>query len=364
MSHTDPPTGPALRRPDPGLLDAIQSALPNPLVVLDERGRVLLWNPAAEQLFGVLASTAIGQALGALALPEAARWVPTVAEAEESAALRRSGALEITDRSGAARCVEFSATPLSLSGGGAVGTLVVADDVTEVHGQAVRRDRFFSAMSHDLRTPITAVLGYSELLLDGIAGEMVPAQREMVERIFQVAGHLSQLLNDTLDLARLDAGRMEFHREPVGLRRLVDDAVVTVEPQAQAKGIELRMEVESNELLHTDAMRVQQILVNLLANAVKFTPEGEALVRAGCDEESAWVTVSDTGPGLPEGSEEAVFEEFTQMASGRGAKKEPGSGLGLTISRRLARALGGDLTARSNPGAGASFTLRLPRQGR
>ena len=257
----------------------------------------------------------------------------------------------------------------------ASGTLVVADDVTdavlarrraeanmaEAHGQAERRDRFFSAMSHDLRTPITAVLGYSELLLDGVVGEMPPAQLEMIGRIFQVAGHLSQLLNDTLDLARLDAGRMEFHPEPVELRRLVHDAVVTVEPQAHAKGLVLRVEMEDDELLHTDASRVQQILVNLLGNAVKFTDTGEALIRAGHDEHRIWITVRDTGPGLPEGSEEAVFEEFIQVASGHGAKKEPGSGLGLAISRRLARALGGELVARSHPGGGASFTLWLPR---
>lgn len=361
MSHTDPPTGHALRRSDPGLLEAVHRALPNPLVVLDDQGVVVLWNPAAERLLGLGASEATGRKLASLALPAAAMWLPLVEGAAASGELRRSATLEITDRTGATCCVEFSAMPLPLSSS-AAGTLIVAADVTEMHEQAVRRDRFFSAMSHDLRTPITAVLGYSELLLDGVVGEMAPAQREMIDRIFQVAGHLAQLLNDTLDLARLDAGRMEFHHEPVALRRLVGDAVVAVEPQAKAKGIALRVEAEGDELLHTDAMRVQQILVNLLANAVKFTPEGEALVRAGCDETSAWVTVSDTGPGLPEGSEEAVFEEFTQLASGRGAKKEPGSGLGLTVSRRLARALGGELSARSNPGSGASFTLRLPRR--
>ena len=224
------------------------------------------------------------------------------------------------------------------------------------------RDRFFSAMSHDLRTPIAAIVGYSELLADGIVGELSTRQHEMVERISQVAAHLTELVNDILDLAKLDAGRVELHPEPVVLGELVRDAVVAVEPQASAKQLPLRLDLDSagGETVVVDPVRVRQILVNLLANAVKFTDAGEVRVDAGRNPERTWITVRDTGPGLPPGSEEAVFEEFLQLAAGRGGKQEPGSGLGLAVSRRLARAMGGDLAVESRPGQGSAFTLYLP----
>jgi signal transduction histidine kinase len=227
---------------------------------------------------------------------------------------------------------------------------------------AVRRDRFFSAMSHDLRTPITAIMGYSELLQDGIMGELDERQLEMIDRICQVSGHLSQLVNDILDLAKLDAGRMELHREQVVLGELVDEAVVAVEPQARSKGLELELEagLHRGAVLHVDGSRVRQILVNLLSNAVKFTERGRVSVAAGVEGPHGWIEVRDTGPGIPGGSEEAVFEEFLQIAAGNKAKREPGSGLGLAIARRLARAMGGDLTARNGEQGGAVFTLFLP----
>jgi signal transduction histidine kinase len=229
---------------------------------------------------------------------------------------------------------------------------------------AVRRERFFSAMSHDLRTPITAILGYSELLQDGIMGDLDARQQDMVERICQVSGHLAQLVNDVLDLAKLDAGRMEFHREPVALGDLVDQAIVAVEPQANSKGLELRLEIEPlrDAVLDLDPPRVRQVLVNLLSNAVKFTEKGAVSLSAGAEEGRSWIAVADTGPGIPPGSEEAVFEEFLQIAAGNKAKREPGSGLGLAISRRMARAMGGDLTARNGESGGAVFTLFLPTE--
>ena len=232
----------------------------------------------------------------------------------------------------------------------------------ELKHTTLARDRFFSAMSHDLRTPIAAIVGYSELLADGIVGDLTEQQQEMVQRISQVAAHLTELVNDILDLAKLDAGRVELHPEPVRVGELVQEAVVAVEPQARAKGLPVHLELDEagHQTVLADPVRVRQILVNLLSNAVKFTQEGEVRVSAGINGDRTWLTVRDTGPGLPPGSEEAVFEEFLQMASGRGPKHEPGSGLGLAVSRRLARAMGGDLTVESRSGLGAAFTLFLP----
>ncbi|HYH79006.1 MAG TPA: HAMP domain-containing sensor histidine kinase [Longimicrobium sp.] len=227
---------------------------------------------------------------------------------------------------------------------------------------AERRERFFSAMSHDLRTPITAIMGYSELLQDGIMGDLQPHQQDMVERICTVSGHLAQLVNDVLDIAKLDAGRMEFHREPVRLGDLVDEAVVAVQPQANSKSLEIRLEIDDqgDAVVDVDTGRVRQILVNLLSNAVKFTDAGAVTLQAGAEGARRWFRVLDTGPGIPPGSEAAVFEEFLQIAQGSKAKREPGSGLGLAISRRLARAMGGELTAANGDDGGAVFTLHLP----
>jgi signal transduction histidine kinase len=231
----------------------------------------------------------------------------------------------------------------------------------EMRDAAVRRDRFFSAMSHDLRTPITAIVGYSELLQDGIVGDLTDRQLEMVERICQVSGQLSQLVNDILDLAKLDAGRMEFHLQPMPLAEVLDGALAAVEPQAAAKGLRIRVDAPGEGEVAVDPPRVRQILVNLLSNAVKFTEAGEVAVLSGVEGPRGWIEVRDTGPGLPGGSEEAVFEEFLQLATGGKGKREPGTGLGLAIARRLARAMGGDLTARNLEGSGAAFTLYLPR---
>ena len=243
----------------------------------------------------------------------------------------------------------------------AAGALANARAYARLTEAAFRRERFFSAMSHDLRTPITAIVGYSELLADGIVGDLNGQQHEMVELISQVSGHLSQLVNDILDIAKLDAGRMEFHREPVRLGALVEEALVAVEPQARARGLALRTEgAGDGEAVSADPDRVRQILVNLLSNAVKFTDAGEVAVIVGTDEGRPSIRVRDTGPGLPAGTEETVFEEFLQIAAGTRSKREPGSGLGLAISRRLARAMGGDLRAANAPGGGAAFTLVLP----
>jgi signal transduction histidine kinase len=194
-------------------------------------------------------------------------------------------------------------------------------------------------------------------------GDLEPHQQEMVERICQVSGHLAQLVNDVLDIAKLDAGRMEFHTEPVSVGELVDEAMVAVQPQARSKGLEVHRRVEghAHAVVDLDSGRVRQILVNLLSNAVKFTESGAVTLEAAVEEEGrSWFRVSDTGPGIPAGSEAPDFEEFLQIASGTKAKREPGSGLGLAIARRLARAMGGELTAGNREEGGAVFTLHLP----
>jgi PAS domain S-box-containing protein len=352
-------------------LDVLLEALPDALAVLDAQGIVERWNPVAERVFGIAAAAALGQAFERLPLPPGEHW-PSVFDAI------RSGEPRLVDwidpASGADCAMHLRVVPLAAHGRPA--TLLHAHDVTrevqarsraeerteEMRQQAVRRDLFFSAMSHDLRTPITAVMGYSELLLDGVIGELSEPQLEMIERISQVAHHLSELLNDVLDLAKLDAGRMELRIETVELVGVIEDASLEIEPQASAKRLRLvrALPQDRSLQLRADPMRLRQVLVNLLSNAVKFTDEGTVRIGAHIDGAMARITVQDTGPGLPAGQEEMVFEDYVQIASGRGAKQEPGSGLGLAIARRLARAMGGDLAAERSAGVGATFVLTLP----
>ena len=217
------------------------------------------------------------------------------------------------------------------------------------------KERFFNTVSHELRTPISAVKGYSDLLLDGVAGPLPEKAQRYVERSRAAALTLLGLINDLLDFAKLDAGRVEVMAEPCTLREILDDAFAVVEPQAAAKKLRLRAEPgEGSPILNTDAKRVKQILTNLLSNAVKFTAEGEVVLAARSDQDWMELRVADTGRGIPPEHLDRVFEEFAQVPGSEG------TGLGLPISRKLARLLGGDLRVESEVGVGSTFILRLP----
>ena len=237
------------------------------------------------------------------------------------------------------------------------------------------KGEFLATMSHELRTPINALLGYADLLEVGVAGAVTTAQVAYIGRIRTAARHLLTLVNDTLDLAKLDAGRLTVHAGRVGVRQAVESALALVMPQATAKGVELSVAAVTDDVACVgDADRVRQILINLLSNAITFTPSGGRVrVTWGEDSEpdmdeprdtaggaSCSLRVSDTGVGIAPADQERIFEAFEQVESGR-KRSAGGTGLGLAISRRLARRMGGDLTVESRPGSGATFTLRLPR---
>jgi signal transduction histidine kinase/FixJ family two-component response regulator len=219
------------------------------------------------------------------------------------------------------------------------------------------RSRFFASMSHELRTPINAVLGYTSLLAEGVYGAMPPPQRAAVERVVASGRHLLQIVNDVLDLAKIDAGKLEIAPEAVDLGPLVRETVGSVEVQARAKGLEVHVDAGPPQRLVTDPGRVTQILLNLLSNAVKFTDSGSVSIAACAAGPWAEVRVSDTGPGITEQERAAVFSEFEQTATATG---RGGTGLGLAISRRLAVLLGGTLELESASGQGSTFLLRLP----
>jgi PAS domain S-box-containing protein len=222
------------------------------------------------------------------------------------------------------------------------------------------RSRFFAAMSHELRTPINAIIGYNELLLDGIYGEINEKQHRGLDRSQRAARHLLDLVNDVLDLSKLEAGKMELVVEPVHLDELVQDLFATVRPLAEQRQTPLTERVEGCiEPILTDPRRVRQILLNLLSNAIKFG-EGrpvEAVCRKGADG-GVVVEIIDHGAGIADADLERIFEEFVQLPN----IDQGGTGLGLPISKRLAEVLGGELVVSSRSGEGSRFTLTLPHE--
>jgi signal transduction histidine kinase len=250
-----------------------------------------------------------------------------------------------------------------------------------------RKSEFLATMGHEFRTPLNAILGYSQILDMGVLGPNTPAQHAHLERLQASARHLLQLVDDVLDVAKADADRLEVRQESLVTGSTVASAVSLVHPQATAKGIRL-IDLGSaapGVPYMGDERRVRQILVNLLSNAVKFTPSGgEVTVNCGSTQEPdpgaqlpggslepaseespdetrnwAFIRITDTGPGIQPAFMSRLFEPFVQADSAL-TREKGGTGLGLAISRRLARRMGGDLTVRSREGAGATFTLWMP----
>ncbi len=220
------------------------------------------------------------------------------------------------------------------------------------------RNRFYASMSHELRTPINAVIGYSTLMLDNIYGPLNAKQKEGLQRTLKAARHLLELVNDVLDLSKIEAGKIELSLQPVMFPPLIEDLFVTVRPLADEYGstLSLAMDGESFNIV-SDPRRVRQILLNLLSNAIKFG-EGKPIHVACKQNENggAEIEVIDHGVGIAKEDIARIFEEFVQVSE----SKQPGTGLGLPISRRLAQLLDGSLTVCSTPGEGSTFSLTLP----
>jgi signal transduction histidine kinase len=234
----------------------------------------------------------------------------------------------------------------------------LAEQAKELESAMTERSRFFASMSHELRTPINAVIGFSQLLNDGTYGEVPERQKTVIEKVVRSANHLLELINDVLDISKIEAGKLEFYFEPTSIPRLVSDTLTSVQLQAEQKGLRLTVEAPDDASVTTDPARARQIVLNLMANAVKFTDEGSVTVSVhALDGAGVEIRVRDTGPGIAEADQERIFEEFEQSET---AASRGGTGLGLAISRKLAELLGGRLTVESVVGQGSTFTLRLP----
>ncbi|HEX8361472.1 MAG TPA: PAS domain-containing sensor histidine kinase [Longimicrobium sp.] len=359
-------------------LAALLSALPDPVLSVDTAGRVISMNPAGERVFGHAQHEVLQRRLHEVVEPVTG----TLPDFQRRLGPSES---EITFRLPDGALGEGEIVVMPVEAGGHRVYAVVLHDLTEerriqheleaaageLEAQAAElqaqtgaledalaaRARFYWSMSHELRTPVNAIIGYNSLLLDDIYGPLSDEQRAALTRGQRAARHLLELVGDVLDLAKIEAGRIELEPEHARFPELLHDLLVTVQPLAEERGSTISVAGEGNHKVLTDPRRVRQILLNLLSNAVKFG-EGEPIEIRWRPEPDGGVAVDvvDRGRGIDAEDLPKLFSEFAQF----GERQEGSTGLGLAISRRLADALGGKLTAHSRVGEGSTFCLRLP----
>ena len=357
-------------------LRPIIESLPDGIVIVDQRGDIRFANPAAAGLFNRPAQDLIGTPFGTPL---------TAGETTEMEIVRRGGGdvvyaeLRVVDTDWEGEMVELVSlreiTDRKHAEERARQLACERDARLEAEAASQAKSDFLAIMSHELRTPLNAILGYSELMELGISGDLTDALRKQVGRIRLSAKHLLGLVNDILDLAKVEAGRLSVASLPSPVAEALAAAVTLTQPQAQAKNLDLSV-IPGSERLPSyigDEERVRQILVNLLSNSVKCTSPGgkitiEAVVLAPDPQARLLprnsyicISVSDTGLGISEDKLESIFEPFVQAESGP-TRPQEGSGLGLTIGRRLARAMAGDLTVVSEREKGSMFSLWLPAE--
>ena len=233
----------------------------------------------------------------------------------------------------------------------------------ELHRANMVKNEFLSGVSHELRTPLNAVIGISEILTFSNIGPLNQQQRNYVDLIGTSGSHLLALVNDLLDITKIESGQFELDTQLLPIKTLIEEVVSIQKSKAESKQIDLKFELsqEASQATATvDPLRFKQILINLISNAIKFTQSGgTVVVRAGVAEDKLVIRIIDNGPGIPDEDIEQVFERFYQVHREESSKEE-GTGLGLPLSRDLAEMHGGDLVASNNVGKGATLTLTIP----
>ena len=369
----------SLRESEQRFRSLIQNVRDYGIFTLDTEGHVTSWNEGAQHITGYTFEEIVGKHFSTFYAPEdlaAGKPDFELREAikvgrfeDEGWRVRKDGTLYWTN---------VVITPLRGSTGELIAFAKITRDLTErrkaeqraiedarrvAEMEAANRAKteFLATMSHELRTPLNAIAGYVDLLSMGVRGPVSEQQREDLERIRRSQQHLLSIINDLLNFSRIEAGRVTYQIESVEVGPIVDAVTAMVQPQAAAKQLTITADgCASVSTVLADAPKLQQILLNLLSNAVKFTgPGGQVKVSCSKAHQRVQIEVADTGPGIPETAQESVFEPFVQLGRSLSSSHE-GAGLGLAISRDLARAMGGDLTLHSVEGEGASFTVDLP----
>jgi signal transduction histidine kinase len=215
-------------------------------------------------------------------------------------------------------------------------------------------------MSHELRTPLNAILGYTELILDNIYGETPDKMRAVLDRVQSNGKHLLGLINDVLDLSKIEAGQLTLALSDYSIKDVVHGVYSVVESLATAKQLALKVEVPPDlPVAHGDERRLTQVLLNLVGNAIKFTDKGEVAIKASAANGAYTLSVCDTGPGIAAADQKKIFEEF-QQADSSATKKKGGTGLGLSISKRIVELHGGRIWVESDVGKGSTFSFEVP----
>src|SRR5262249_17344139 len=241
----------------------------------------------------------------------------------------------------------------------------IQDKSRQLEEASKHKSQFLASMSHELRTPLNAIIGVTEMLLEDARDFKRDDELEPLDRVLRAARHLLALINDILDLSKIEAGRMELHLESFPLVPTIEDVAKTVEPMAAKNANRIVIDCPRDlGTIHADQTRFRQALLNLASNANKFTENGTVTIAARLEEADGrdWITiaVTDTGIGMTEEQMGRLFQEFSQADSST-TRKYGGTGLGLAISRHFCRLMGGDITVESKPGKGSTFTIRLPR---
>jgi signal transduction histidine kinase len=236
----------------------------------------------------------------------------------------------------------------------------VEDKSRELKIASQHKSQFLANMSHELRTPLNAILGYSELIMDNIYGEPPEKMRLVLERVQSNGKHLLSLINDVLDLSKIEAGQLELSLDDYSIMDMAHGVYAAVEPLARSKQLAFRLEVQPDfPVARGDHRRLTQVLLNLVGNAIKFTDQGEVLIKISGSSGTYIVVVRDSGPGIPPSDQQRIFDEFQQADSSQ-TKTKGGTGLGLSIAKRIVEMHGGRLWVESSPGHGATFSFTIP----
>jgi len=369
-------------------------AAPDAILEVDQHGRIVLVNQATEKSFGYLRDELLGQPVELL-VPEAARekhaqFRQGYQHAPSVRPMGQGRELQARRKDGTAFPVEISLSPVFLGGERHVTAIIrdvterqrAQDRLKEIQAEyaleaartnaelAARnaeiqranrlKSEFLATMSHELRTPLHTIIGFSELLGEGLDGELNATQRRFVEHIHRDSLHLLELINDILDLSKIEAGRLELRCVPMPLEGALQEVLATIRPQAAAKSQRLRVSTPEGLSLDADRIRFKEILYNLLSNAVKFTGEGGTIhIAITRQTEFAMIEVEDTGIGIAPEHQSAVFDAFRQVGATTKGVRE-GTGLGLSITRHLVEQHGGCLLLTSHLGRGSRFRFTVP----
>jgi PAS domain S-box-containing protein len=353
-----------LRRTDLGRLllaqkttDAAIDSLYDPLLVTDAAGRLTRLNRAAQRLFG--AEEALRGRPVQEVVPDArvAQAVSEALRSDHAVAGEGAAATVPLHVDGAERAYRLRTTPMRDTDAALLGAVTLLQDVTHLREVDRLKSEFVATASHELRTPLATLQMGVNLLLEGSAGAVSPAQAEVLATCRDEAARLERLLGELLDLSRLESGETAPRLADVGAAALVRDAVEPLRLQVEGKGLTMRVAVpETLPTVRADRAQVERVLANLVTNAVRATERGEIAVSALAREGEVAVSVRDTGRGIPPEWLPRVFERFVQVPGAAAG----GAGLGLAISQHIVRAHGGHLTVRSEPGHGSEFTFTLP----